>query len=103
MLVVPAIILSSIFGVWLSIVMSERSDSLRSAGITSLLLGTNAIPVFWLGQLLMLSFSIGLDWFPIQGFRDPRNEYTGWRLWVSKTLNWKPVEHFRRLVEHCHV
>ena len=83
MLVVPAIILSGIFGVWLGIVMSERPGSARSTYITSLLLSTNAIPVFWLGQLLMLSLAIGLDLFPIQGFRDLRNEYTGWRLWVD--------------------
>ena len=83
MLVVPAIILSSIFGVWLGIVMSERPDSARAAGITSLLLSTNAIPVFWLAQLLMLSLAIGIDLFPIQGFRDLRNEYTGWRLWID--------------------
>ncbi len=83
MLVVPAIILSSLFGVWLGVVMSERPDSARSTLITSVLLSTNAIPVFWLGQLLMLSLAIGLDLFPIQGFRNLRYEYSGWRLWID--------------------
>ncbi len=32
------------------------------------------MPVFWLGQLLLLIFSLGLGWFPSQGMfslRDP--------------------------------
>ena len=36
-----------------------------------------SIPVFWLGQLLILGFGYYLDWLPIQGMVNLRAGYTG--------------------------
>ncbi len=37
-----------------------------------------ALPVFWVGQLLMLSLGLELKWFPLSGLSDPRQDKTGW-------------------------
>lgn len=36
------------------------------------------MPVFWLGQMLMLTFAVKLDWFPVQGMQSLRFEMTPW-------------------------
>lgn len=36
-----------------------------------------ALPVFWVGQLLMLGPALEWQWFPLAGMRDPRSEATG--------------------------
>jgi peptide/nickel transport system permease protein len=37
-----------------------------------------ALPVFWVGQLLMLSLGFELRWFPLSGLNDPRRATEGW-------------------------
>ncbi len=39
---------------------------------------TYALPVFWVGQLLMLTFGAQLQWLPIAGLSDPRHDPAGW-------------------------
>ena len=36
-----------------------------------------ALPVFWVGQLLMIGFGLELRWFPLSGLSDPRQTATG--------------------------
>jgi peptide/nickel transport system permease protein len=38
-----------------------------------------ALPVFWVGQLLMLGLGLELRWFPLSGASDPRGVAPGWR------------------------
>lgn len=38
-----------------------------------------ALPVFWVGQLLMLGLGLELRWFPLSGASDPRGSADGWR------------------------
>ena len=37
-----------------------------------------ATPLFWVGLMLILAFSIGLDWFPTSGMEDVVQFYEGW-------------------------
>ncbi|MEM7225876.1 MAG: ABC transporter permease [Pseudomonadota bacterium] len=37
-----------------------------------------ATPLFWVGLMLILVFSIGLDWFPTSGMEDVVQFYEGW-------------------------
>ncbi len=37
-----------------------------------------ALPVFWVGQLLVLGLGLELNWFPLSGLSDPREDKTGW-------------------------
>jgi peptide/nickel transport system permease protein len=38
-----------------------------------------ALPVFWIGQLLILIFAYHLGWFPVYGMESLRAGFTGWR------------------------
>lgn len=48
-----------------------------------------ALPVFWVGQLLMLGLGLELRWFPLSGLHDPRLEATGWRAAID--IAWHAV------------
>ena len=48
-----------------------------------------ALPVFWVGQLLVLGLGSGLRWFPIAGLSDPRSIDTGWA--AALDLAWHSV------------
>jgi peptide/nickel transport system permease protein len=56
----------------------------RPAGRLGLLIRTGAalgyaLPVFWIGQLLILIFAYHLGWFPVYGMESLRAGFTGWR------------------------
>lgn len=68
-LMMPALLLSALVGVLLGIFSSRKPYSLLDNSISSFALLGYCLPVFWLGQMLMLTFSIQLGWLPSQGLR----------------------------------
>ncbi|MEO7392720.1 MAG: ABC transporter permease [Ramlibacter sp.] len=42
-----------------------------------------ALPVFWVGQLLMIGLGLELRWFPLSGISDPRQDASGLKLAVD--------------------
>jgi peptide/nickel transport system permease protein len=48
-----------------------------------------ALPVFWVGQLLMIGLGLELRWFPVSGASDPRRTVTG--LAAALDLAWHAV------------
>lgn len=48
-----------------------------------------ALPVFWLGQLLVLGLGFELRWFPLSGLSNPREDAEGWRAWLD--VGWHAV------------
>jgi peptide/nickel transport system permease protein len=83
LLVVPALVLSSGLGIWLGIITAQQRHSMFDLSIVIIVLTSYAIPVFWLAQILLLLLSVQLDWFPVQGIRDMRANYTGPFLWLD--------------------
>jgi ABC-type dipeptide/oligopeptide/nickel transport system permease component len=69
--------ISVVLGVTLGVVSARRPNSLLDNSITVFSLASFAIPVFWLGQLLILGFGYHLNWFPIQGMINLRAGYSG--------------------------
>jgi peptide/nickel transport system permease protein len=69
--------LSIIFGIALGVLSARRPHSLLDGVITVFSLASFAIPVFWLGQMIILIFGYYLNWFPIQGMHNLRAGYTG--------------------------
>lgn len=77
LLILTALVLSSIGGVLLGALAARWPYSRFDAGLSTVSLVAYAIPGFWLAQLLVLVFAIQAGWFPIQGMTDARADYTG--------------------------
>jgi peptide/nickel transport system permease protein len=78
LLMLPALTLAAIIGVVLALAAAPRAGSLYDSSITALSLIGYSVPIFWLGQLLVILFAIKLRWLPAQGMITLRNTPTGW-------------------------
>lgn len=74
-----ALALSTTLGLLMGIATAIRPHSALDHGIAAFTLTTYAMPVFWLGQLLVLLFAVRLNLLPVQGMVTVRENYTGIR------------------------
>lgn len=77
-----AIVVASLIGVPLGIAAALKRGSMRDTVLTSVATIGISVPVYILGTLLVLVFSIKLGWLPASGYTD-----------ISRNV----VEHFRKL------
>lgn len=66
-----------VMGVLLGVLASRRPNSITDNAISVVSLLAYAMPVFWLGLMLIVVFSINLGWLPTGGFRSLDQTYTG--------------------------
>lgn len=66
-IMVPALVMSSALGCILGVVAATRQGKTTDVAITSAVLVTDSVPVFWLGQIILLVFAINLGVLPSQG------------------------------------
>jgi peptide/nickel transport system permease protein len=78
LLTVSALGLASIVGGALGLVAARRPFSVLDALISGGSVVGFSIPVFWLGQLLILLFAVTLGWLPAQGMVSLRASPEGW-------------------------
>jgi peptide/nickel transport system permease protein len=78
MLMLPALTLAAFLGIVLALAAAPRAGSLYDSGITAVSLVGYSVPIFWLGQILVIVFAIQLQWLPAQGMLSLRESYTGW-------------------------
>jgi peptide/nickel transport system permease protein len=83
LLMVPATLLSSLMGIWLGLLTLRRSATRSGSGVMLVILGSYAVPAFWLAQLLILLFAIQLNWLPVQGMSDPHREGARLEEWLD--------------------
>jgi ABC-type dipeptide/oligopeptide/nickel transport system permease component len=74
-LVVPSLLLAALLGILMGI-HAARGRHIGT-GLLILSLLAFAVPVFWLGHLLLLAFSVEAGWFPIHGMVDARADHAG--------------------------
>jgi len=72
-----ALLFALLLGTLLGVLSAIRPSSLSSTLVSVISVGGYAIPVFWLGQMLMLLFALRLGWLPVSGFKTLRYELTG--------------------------
>ncbi|MBI3126909.1 MAG: ABC transporter permease [Candidatus Tectomicrobia bacterium] len=73
-----ALVLAAILGVALGVLASRRPYSWLDNLTSVISLAGFSMPVFWLGQLLILGFALELRWLPAQGMVSLRAEPGGW-------------------------
>jgi peptide/nickel transport system permease protein len=77
LLMLPALTLAAVIGVALALAAAPRAGSAIDTGITVVSLFGFSVPIFWLGQILVITFSIHLGWLPVQGMMSLRRPPTG--------------------------
>ena len=72
LLMITQYVVAIVAGIILGVISARRQGTVTDAGVTLLSVVGFAVPVFWLGQMLMLVFSIKLGLFPAQGMMSLR-------------------------------
>lgn len=78
LLVFTAQILALVVGVLLGAISAQNPNGLVSHTVTFLALFGYSAPVFWTGILLLIAFSLNIQWFPVGGMRDVTVEGGFW-------------------------
>jgi peptide/nickel transport system permease protein len=75
---VISFILSVIIGIGLGVFSSKKPYSLTDNVFTIFSVLGYAIPIFWLGQLMIVIFAVKLHWLPVAGVSTIGSGLTGW-------------------------
>ena len=74
---------AAVVGVLLGVIAATIRHRTIDTAITVLALTGFALPVFWLGQVLIIIFAMNLGWLPSQGMRSMRVPSAGLELWLT--------------------
>jgi peptide/nickel transport system permease protein len=77
LLTVTALVFASLIGLLLGMLAAVKRGKLLDRLSQSVALIGYSVPEFWLGQLLILLFAVGLTWLPSQGMQTVRSQATG--------------------------
>ena len=72
------ILLAVGFGILLGLLAAMRLNTWKDAVITVFALITYATPLFWVGLMMIVVFSLQLGWFPTSGMENVAAFYEGW-------------------------
>ena len=78
LLMVSTILLAVGFGVLLGLLAAIGLNTWRDTAISIFALITYATPLFWVGLMLIVVFSLNLGWFPTSGMENVAMFYEGW-------------------------
>ncbi|MBX2853731.1 MAG: ABC transporter permease [Rhodobacteraceae bacterium] len=78
LLMVSTIMLAVGFGVLLGLIAATGLNTWRDTAISIFALITYATPLFWVGLMLIVVFSLNLGWFPTSGMENLTMFYEGW-------------------------
>jgi peptide/nickel transport system permease protein len=78
-LMVAAMVVSAVTGILLGTIAAIRNRSILSNVIVIFAIVSYATPLFWVGLMLIIVFSVNLGWFPTSGIETVGANLTGWR------------------------
>ncbi len=78
LLMTSTILLAVGFGIVLGLVAASGLNTWRDTVISVFALLTYATPLFWVGLMLIVVFSLNLGWFPTSGMENFAMFYEGW-------------------------
>lgn len=79
------IVLAHIGSVILGSLQAYYKNSLFDYTATTVTYFFYAMPIFWLGIIMVMLFAVNLGWFPSQGLSNPLNPNPGIGSWVAHT------------------
>lgn len=85
LLMVPALTLAAMLGITMALAAAPRAGGLIDSAITGLSVAGFSIPIFWLGQILVIVFAIQFPLLPAQGMVSARESLQGWP-WMRDVL-----------------
>ena len=85
LLMVSTIILAVLFGILLGLLAAINLNTWKDAVISVFALITYATPLFWVGLMMIVVFSINLRWFPTSGMENIAAFYDGFDRFVDIT------------------
>ncbi|MBP2316640.1 ABC transporter permease [Azospirillum soli] len=83
-LTLTAFVLALIGGVALGTLAAMRAGTWSDTAITVVGLTAYATPIFWIGLMLILLFSVNLGWLPAFGTETIGAGYTGWEAFLDR-------------------
>ena len=83
LLMVSTIILAVLFGILLGLLAAINLNTWKDAVISVFALITYATPLFWVGLMMIVVFSINLRWFPTSGMENIAAFYEGFDRFVD--------------------
>ena len=83
LLMVSTIILAVLFGILLGLLAAINLNTWKDAVISVFALITYARPLFWVGLMMIVVFSINLRWFPTSGMENIAAFYEGFDRFVD--------------------
>jgi peptide/nickel transport system permease protein len=78
-----ALVVSSVIGIALGAMAARHPHSISDRSATFFALAGFSMPVFWIGQIVLILFSLQLGWFPTQGMYSLRAPSEGFGLWLD--------------------
>lgn len=102
LLIVPAILISLVLGVSLALIGVRKTQGTVDNAISGVVLLGYSTPSFWLGQILVLIFAVGLSLLPAAGMQSLRVVQTGWAsvwdIWLHMILPMSCIISFKLAV-----
>ena len=83
LLMLSTIILAVLFGILLGLLAAINLNTWKDAVISVFALITYATPLFWVGLMMIVVFSINLRWFPTSGMENIAAFYEGFDRFVD--------------------
>ncbi len=78
-----SIVIAHVFSVVLGSMQAYWKNSVFDYVVTTVTYFFYAMPFFWLGIIMVLLFSVDLNWFPSGGLSNPLNPNPGFGSWVA--------------------
>lgn len=76
-LAISALVIAVLIGVPAGIIAARKQNTLIDYSVTTLSLIGVSMPIFWMGVMLVLYFSVNLGWFPATGMGSLENGFWG--------------------------
>jgi peptide/nickel transport system permease protein len=87
LLVLPSMAISAVVGTFLGVVASRKPYSTMDNIATAISTIGFSVPVFWLGEILVVVFAVRFHWFPVEGIESARVQLQGLALY------WNVLQH----------